>query len=60
MITLNTMQLACGMSQPLFQYPLVRAPQLEGYFYKHLHNFLASHNLFVEIVNIKIATPPQE
>ena len=48
------------MSQPLFQYPLVQAPHLEGHFYKHLQKFLASHNLSLEVAGIKTATLPQE
>ena len=47
------------MSQPLFHYPLVQAPHLEDHFYKHLQNFLVSHNLPLEIADIKTATPPQ-
>ena len=60
MMALKTMQLARGMPQPLFQYPMVRAPHFEGHFYKHLQNFLASNNLSIEITDIEKVTPPQE
>ena len=60
MMFLKTIQLASGMSQPIFQYPTVPAPHFEGHFYKHLRQFLVSHNLSFEIVGIETATPPQE
>ena len=58
MLFLKTIQLASGKSQPIFQYPTARAPHLEGNFYKHLHKFLASHNLSFEIAGIETVTPP--
>ena len=57
---LKTIQLASGLSQPIFQYPTVQAPHLEGHFYKHLQKFLASNNLSFEIAGIETATPPRE
>ena len=57
---LITFQLASGLSKPIFQYPKLRAPHLEGHFYKHLRNFLVSNNLSFEIAGIETATPPQE
>ena len=60
MMTLKTMQLACGISQPLFQYPTAQISHLERYFYKHLQNFLASHNVSLEIAGIETVTPSQE
>ena len=38
---LITVQIASGLSKPIFQYPKLRAPHIEGHFYKHLRNFLA-------------------
>ena len=60
MMFLKTIQLASGMSQPIFQYPTVRAPHLGGHFYKYLQKFLANNNLSFEIADIETATPPQE
>ena len=57
---LITIQLASGLSKPIFQYPTVRAPHLEGHFYKHLRNFLAQNNLSFDIAGIETATPPRE
>ena len=57
---LITFQLASGLSKPIFQYPKLRAPHLEGQFYKHLRNFLAQNNLSFDIAGIETATPPRE
>ena len=60
MLFLNTIQLVSGLSKPIFQYPMVQAPHLEGHFYKHVRKFLASNNLSFDIAGIETATPPQE
>ena len=59
MMFLKTIQLASGMFQSIFQYPMVRTPHLEGHFYKHLHKFLASHNLSFQIAGIETVTPQE-
>ena len=60
MMFLKTIQLASGLSQPIFQYPTVQAPHLEGHFYKHLQKFLASNTLSFEIAGSETTTLPQE
>ena len=57
---LITFQLASGLSKPIFQYPKLRAPHLEGHFYTHLQNFLACNNLSFDIADIETANPPRE
>ena len=56
---LITVQIASGMSKPIFQYPKIRAPHIEGHFYNHLRKFLARHNLSFDIAGIETATPPR-
>ena len=60
MMFLKTIQLASGLSKPIFQHPTVRAPHVEDHFYKHLQKFLASNNHSFEIAGIETATPPRE
>jgi hypothetical protein len=48
-IFLRTFQNASGLSQPLLQYPTIRAPHLEGHYYVHIRRFLAKHNASLEI-----------
>jgi hypothetical protein len=48
-IFLRTFQHASGLSQPLLQYPSLRAPHLEGHYYTHIRRFLAKHNASLEI-----------
>ena len=57
---LVTFQIASGLSKPIFQYPKLRAPHLEGHFYKHLRIFLAQNNISFDIAGIETATPPRE
>ena len=42
-------QHASGLSQPLLQYPAIRAPHLDGYYYSSLRSFLARSNGSLEI-----------
>jgi hypothetical protein len=49
MIFLRTQHNASGLSQPLLQYPEIRAPHLEGHYYAHILRFLAQHNASLEI-----------
>jgi len=55
-IFLRTFQHASGLSLPLLQYPLLRAPHLEGHYYVHIRRFLAKHNASLEIQCIPKAT----
>jgi hypothetical protein len=48
-IFLGTLQTAPGLSQPLLQYPKIRAPHLEGHYYVHIRRFLAQHSASLEI-----------
>jgi ribonuclease HI len=48
-IFLRTFQNASGLSQPLLQYPTIRAPHLEGHFYVHIRRFLANNGASLEI-----------
>ena len=49
-IFLRTFQNASGLSKPLLQYQLIRAPHLEGhYYYIHIRRFLAKHKASLEI-----------
>jgi hypothetical protein len=48
-IFLRTFQNASGLSQPLLQYPRIRAPHLEGHYYIHIRRFLANNNASLEI-----------
>jgi hypothetical protein len=44
-VFLKWIQHASGLSQPLLQYPMVRAPHLEGYYYySNMRRFLAKNN----------------
>jgi hypothetical protein len=47
-IFLQTFQNASGLSQPLMQYPTIRAPHLEGHYYAHIRRFLAQNNASLE------------
>ena len=49
-------QHASGLSQPLLQYPTVRAPHLEGYYYSNIRKFLARSNGSLEIDCVPMAT----
>jgi hypothetical protein len=49
MIFLRTQQNASGLSQPLLQYPEIRAPHLEGHYYTRIRRFLAPHHASLEI-----------
>ena len=42
-------QHASGLSLPLLQYPSVRAPHLDGYYYSTLRRFLARSNGSLEV-----------
>jgi uncharacterized protein YbaR (Trm112 family) len=46
---LRTFQNASGLSEPLLQYPSIRAPHLEGHYYVHIRRFLAKHSASLEI-----------
>jgi hypothetical protein len=48
-IFLQTFQNASGLSKPLLQYPMIRAPHLEGHYYVHIRRFLAKHSASLEI-----------
>ena len=48
-IFLRTLQHTSGMSQPLLQYPDIRAPHLEGHYYSHIRKFLSKHKAQLEI-----------
>jgi hypothetical protein len=48
-IFLRTFQNASGMSLPLLQYPMIRAPHLEGHYYVHIRRFLAKNRASLEI-----------
>jgi hypothetical protein len=48
-IFLRTFQNASGMSLPLLQYPMIRAPHLEGHYYVHIRRFLAKNGASLEI-----------
>ena len=48
-IFLRTFQNASGLSKPLLQYPMIRAPHLEGHYYVHIRRFLAKHSASLEI-----------
>jgi hypothetical protein len=48
-IFLRTFQNASGLSQQLLQYPMIRAPHLEGHYYVHIRRFLAKHRASLEI-----------
>jgi hypothetical protein len=48
-VFLKWIQHASGLSQPLLQYPTVRAPHLEGYYYSNMRRFLAKNNGSLEI-----------
>ena len=48
-ILLRTSQNASGLSKSLLQYPLIRAPHLEGHYYVHIRRFLAKHKASLEI-----------
>ncbi|OEU17034.1 hypothetical protein FRACYDRAFT_239635 [Fragilariopsis cylindrus CCMP1102] len=48
-IFMRTFQHASGLSQALLQYPLIRAPHLEGHYYVHIRRFLAKHRASLEI-----------
>jgi hypothetical protein len=45
----RTFQNASGLSQPLLQYPDIRAPHLEGHYYVHIRRFLAQNRASLEI-----------
>jgi hypothetical protein len=42
-------QHALGLSQPLLQFPSIRAPHLDGYYYSNMRRFLARHKGSLEI-----------
>jgi len=48
-IFLRTFQNASGLSKALLQYPMIRAPHLEGHYYVNIRRFLAKHNASLEI-----------
>jgi hypothetical protein len=48
-IFLRTFQNASGLSKQLLQYPMIRAPHLEGHHYVHIRIFLAKHRASLEI-----------
>ena len=47
-IFLKKFQHASGLFLPLLEYPVQRAPHLEGYYYVYLCNFLAKHGCQLE------------
>lgn len=57
---LQQWQTASGMSMPLLEFPNIRAPHLEGFYYTYLRDFLATHEMSLEIDGITPATPPRE
>jgi hypothetical protein len=40
-VFLRWFQHASGLSQPLLQFPAIRAPHLDGYYYSNMRRFLA-------------------
>ena len=48
-VFLRWIQHASGLSQPLLQFPEVRAPHLEGYYYSNMRRFLAKIDGSLEI-----------
>ena len=48
-VFLKWFQHSSGLSQPLLQYPKVRAPHLEGYYYSNMRRFLAKYSGSLEI-----------
>ncbi|OEU06244.1 hypothetical protein FRACYDRAFT_255620 [Fragilariopsis cylindrus CCMP1102] len=48
-ILLRTSQNASGLSKSLLQYPLIRAPHLEGHHHVHIQRYLAKHKASLEI-----------
>ena len=56
---LESWQHVSGMSHPLLEYPKIRAPHLEGYFYSHVRNYCAKHEISIEINDIAIQIPPR-
>ena len=57
---LMTWQHVSGMSQPLMEYPKVRAPHLEGHFYTYIRSYCAKHDISIEINNITTLQPPRQ
>ena len=48
-----------NMPHPLFQFPNVCAPHLEGCLYKCFCAFLAKHDLSLQVEGIDVSTPPR-
>ena len=60
LLFLQTWQHASGLTKPLLQYPQIYAPFLEGNHYKYIRNFLAEHDLSLEVGPIKAMLTPRE
>ena len=59
-IFLHKWQHASGMSLPLLEYPSIHAPHLEGHYYVYIRQFLAIHQLSLEVYGLTPALPPRE
>jgi hypothetical protein len=53
-------QHASGLSQPLLEYPSIRAPHLDGYYYSTLRQFLAKCNGSLEIECVPTPTSERD